>query len=128
MASLSDYLENALLNHILLGTSYVPPTSIYVALYTSDPTDADIGTEVSGNGYARQIVTFTQPLNGQATNAEDIVFPVAELDWGIITHIGLRDAATGGNLLFYSPLPTPVEIRSGDQLVIRANDLRISFD
>ena len=57
--AVSDYLENALLNHVFRGVAYTAPTAIYLALYTSDPTDANTGTEVSSGGYARQQVTFT---------------------------------------------------------------------
>jgi len=96
MSALSDYLENKLLDHALGTAAYTMPT-VYVALYTSDPTDADTGTEVSGGGYARQTVTFNAASGGSASNAGDITFPQATADWGTITHIGLRDAATGGN-------------------------------
>ncbi len=54
MAEMSNYLENALINATLRNTSYTSPTTVYVALYTSDPTDADSGTECSGTSYARQ--------------------------------------------------------------------------
>lgn len=127
MAALSDYLENALLNHVLRNTPYTPPAAVYIALYTSDPTDADTGTEVSGGAYARQPVTFSAPVNGVVSNTSDIVFPVATSNWGIITHIGLRDAAMGGNLLFHAPLAEPKQIQSGDQFIIKAGNLQVSI-
>lgn len=126
--AMSDYLESALLNHVLRNTAYTPPTALYVALYTSDPTDQDIGTEVSGGGYARQAVSFGPPSNGSVSNTADIVFPVATANWGTITHIGVRDAATGGNLLFRAALDTAKSIQSGDQLKILAGQLVISLD
>lgn len=128
MAAVSDYLENALLDHVFRGTAYTSPTAIYVALYTSDPTDADSGTEVSGGGYARQSVTFNAPSGGVITNSADIVFPEATADWGTITHIGLRDAATLGNLLWHGAVTQSRLILAGDQLIIKAGTLTVSLD
>ena len=55
MAALSDYLENELLDHALGTGSFTAPTNVYLSLYTTDPTDADTGNELSGNGYSRCI-------------------------------------------------------------------------
>ena len=104
MAELSNYLENALINVTLRATSYTAPTTVYVALYTSDPTDADTGTECSGTSYARQAVTFGAPSNGATTNSAAVEFPQAGGSWGTITHIGIRDASTAGNLLYHTAL------------------------
>jgi len=126
--SMSDYLENALLNAVLRNTPYTSPSQVYVALFTSDPTDANTGTEVSGGGYARQPVTFNAPTNGQVTNASDILFPVATASWGTVTHVGIYDAQTGGNLLFSGALTTSKTISANDQLKIAAGSLSISLD
>jgi hypothetical protein len=126
--SMSDYLENALLNAVLRNTPYTSPSQVYVALFTSDPTDAGTGTEVSGGGYARQAVTFNAPSNGQVTNASDILFPIATASWGTVTHVGIYDAQTGGNLLFSGALTTSKTISANDQLKIAAGSLSISLD
>ena len=76
MAEMSNYLENALINATLRNTSYTSPTTVYVGLYTSDPTDANTGTEVSGGCYARVAVTFGAPSNGVSTNSANVEFPV----------------------------------------------------
>jgi hypothetical protein len=125
--SMSDYLENALLNAVLRNTTYTSPSQVYVALFTSDPTDAGTGTEVTGGGYARQPVTFNAPSNGQVTNASDILFPVATASWGTVTHIGIYDASTGGNLLFHGVLTTSKTISTDDQLKIAAGDITITL-
>jgi len=52
MAGKSDYLENKVLDHVLRNTSYTPPATVYLGLFTANPTDAGGGTEVSGNAYA----------------------------------------------------------------------------
>jgi hypothetical protein len=87
MAEMSNFLENALINATLRNTSYTSPATVYVALYTTDPTDADTGTEVSGNGYARQSVTFGAPSNGASVNSGAVEFPQATGSWGTIAYI-----------------------------------------
>jgi len=127
MAEMSNYLENALINVTLRATSYTAPTTVYVALYTSDPTDADIGTEVTGGSYARTAVTFAAPSNGVSTNSADVTFPTCTAGWGVVTHIGLRDASTAGNLLYHTPLDTSKTIDSGDIFKISTGNLSVTL-
>jgi len=99
---------------------------VYLALYTSNPTGNDTGTEVSGGGYTRQPITFSAPAleGGKQTIKNDakVEFPVAEGDWGTITHVGIRDAATGGNLIAFAELEAPRTILAGDRFVIDINN------
>ena len=127
MAELSNYLENALINVTLRATSYTAPTTVYVALYTSDPTDADTGTECSGTAYARQAVTFGAPSNGVTTNSAAVEFPQAGGSWGTITHIGIRDALTTGNLLYHTPLDASKTIATGDVFRIASGSLSVTL-
>ena len=128
MAELSDYLEDKLLDHVLRGTSYTSPTTVYMGLYTSDPGDDNSGTEVSGGSYARQIVSVTTASGGIVTSSADITFPQATGDWGTISHIGLLDALTSGNLLMHTPLTTSKTIDSGDIFKIAAGSLTAELD
>lgn len=127
MAEMSNYLENALINATLRNTAFTSPTTVYVALYTTDPTDADSGTEISGGSYARQTVAFGAPSNGASTNTGAVEFPTATANWGTITHIGLRDALTGGNLLYHTPLDASKIINSGDVFRIAAGNLSVTL-
>jgi hypothetical protein len=129
MAEFSNYLENALINAVLRNTSYTSPTTVYVSLYTTDPTDADSGTEVStsGTSYARTAVTFGAPSNGVSTNSADVTFPTATASWGTVTHIGIHDASTAGNLLFHTPLDTAKTIDSGDIFKIETGNLSVTL-
>jgi hypothetical protein len=127
MAEMSNYLENALINGTLRATSYTAPTTVYLALYTSDPTDADTGTEVSGGSYARQSITFGAPSNGSSTNSAAIEFPQATADWGIVTHVGIHDASTGGNLLYHTPLDASKTILNGDIFKITSGNLSVTL-
>ncbi len=127
MAEMSNYLENALINGTLRATNYTAPTTVYVALYTSDPTDADTGTEVSGTNYARQSVTFDAPSNGTSTNSAAVEFPQAGSSWGTVSYIGLRDASTSGNLLYHTALDSAKTISTGDVFRIATGSLSVTL-
>lgn len=123
--SLSNYAETALLNHLFRGTAMTQPAGLYLALYTTDPTDADTGTEVSGGSYARQAITGT--VSGDTfTAAANVEFPIATAGWGTITYIGIRDAVTGGNLLASGALTASRTINSGD--IFREASLTVQLD
>jgi hypothetical protein len=128
MAELSNYLENKLLDHVLRNVSYTSPTTVYVGLYTSDPADDNSGTEVSGGSYARQILSVTTATAGVVTSSVDVTFPQATGNWGTITHIGLLDALTSGNLLMHTPLTTSKLIETGDILKVPTGNLTASLD
>jgi hypothetical protein len=127
MAEFSNYLENALINAILRNTTYTSPATVYVSLWTSDPTDAGSGTEVSGGSYARTSATFASPTNGVTTNNADITFPQATASWGTVGWIGINDASTSGNLLFHTPLDTSKTIDSGDIFKIASGSLSVTL-
>lgn len=127
MAALSDYAENKLLDHLLGKTSFTMPSTVRVALYTAAPSDAGGGTEVSGGSYARQAIVVNTASGGATNPDSDVEFPVATASWGTVTHVGIFDAASGGNLLMHGPLTSPKTIATGDQLVFPAGDLDFSL-
>ena len=127
MAEISNYLENALINGTIRGTTYTAPTTVYVGLYTSDPTDANTGTEVSGGSYARTAVTFAAPSNGVTTNNADVTFPQATASWGTVGWIGILDSLSGGNLLYHTPLDVAKTIDSGDIFKIATGSLSVTL-
>jgi len=128
MAELSNYLENKLLDHVLRGTSYTSPTTVYMGLYTSDPGEDNTGTEVNGGSYARQVVSVTTASDGIVTSSADVQFPQATADWGSVSHIGLLDAITSGNLLMYTALTTTKLIETGDIFKVAAGSLTAQLD
>lgn len=127
MAEMSNYLEAALINATLRNTSYTSPAAVYLALYTSDPTDADTGTEVTGNAYARQAITFGAPSNGVSTNSAAIEFPQATGSWGTVSYIGIRDASTSGNLLYHTALDASKAIATGDVFRVAIGSLSVTL-
>ena len=124
---MSNFLENALINATLRNTTYTSVATVYVSLWTSDPTDAGSGTEVTGGSYARTAVTFGAPSNGVTLNSADVTFPTATASWGTVGWIGINDAATSGNLLYHSPLDTSKTIDSGDIFKISTGNLSVTL-
>jgi len=127
MAEFSNYLENALINAVLRNTSYTSPTTVYIGLFTSDPTDAGSGTEVTGGSYARTSATFGAPSNGVSVTTADVTFPTATASWGTVGWIGIYDASTTGNLLFHTPLDVSKTIDSGDIFKISSGNLSVTL-
>jgi hypothetical protein len=125
--SFSNYLETKILDHVFGGTAYTAPATLYVALYTAAPDDTGGGTEVSGGGYARQTIAFT--TSGDTTsNTAAVEFPTATANYGTVTHVGVFDASTGGNLMAYAELTSSKAIETNDVFRIPAGDLDISLN
>ena len=127
MSEMANYLEDALINATLRATTYTSPATVYVSLWTSDPTDAGSGTEVSGGSYARTAVTFGAPSNGTSLNNADVVFPTATASWGTVGWIGINDALTSGNLLYHTALDLAKTIDSGDIFKIETGNLSVQL-
>ena len=127
--SLSNLFETRVLTWLFTGDAVTRPSSFYVALFTSNPAEDASGTEVSttGTAYARQSVTFSVSGN-TATNTAAIEFPTATASYGTVTHVGVYDASTAGNLIAYAALTTSKAIDTGDVLRLPANDLDVTLD
>jgi len=135
MSAFSNYLEDKILAWAFEGTTWstAAPTTVYVSLHTSDP--VDVGTsEVTGGNYARIGVTagtgWTTNAAGTAssTNVADIVFPASgTVTWsGTVTHVGIWDAVTTGNLLFNGAISPSKVVSSGDVFKFLAGQLTVS--
>lgn len=128
MSAASNYLESALLEHFR-GTQLPLPSNFYVALHTSDPTDAANATEVTVGAwpaYARQ--TVGSPLSSawtasadeagggkQITNANTINFPANNGAGSVqVTHFSIWDASTNGNMWASAALTAPKTIDPTD--------------
>ena len=127
MAGFSDYLENKVLDYVLSGGTFSQPGTKYLALYTTAPTDAGGGTELSGSGYARQSCAFTT-TSSASTNSAAVEWPTATGDWGTIVAVAIFDAASSGNFLAWSNLTSSRTIETGDEFRIPAGDLDVTLD
>lgn len=125
--SFTNFLETEVLDHVFGGNAYTAPGTLYTGLYTAAPSDTGGGTELSGNGYARQATAFTVTGN-TASNTDAEEWATATGSWGTITHVGVFDASTGGNLMAYGTLTASKTIATGDVFRIPAGDLDITLD
>lgn len=127
--SFSNHLETEILDHVFGGNAYTAPGTLYLALFTSNPDEDASGTEVStsGTAYARQTVAFTVSGNTATTSAA-VEYSTATANFGTVTHVGVMDASTGGNLLAYAALTSSKTIETGDVFRVPAGDLDITLD
>jgi hypothetical protein len=129
MAALSDYSEKLLLDWMMTTGSATRPTVWYVALYTAAPSDSGGGTEVSGSGYSRKSVTFSSASSpgGTTSNSNTVTFTAAGGNWGTITHCGIFDATSSGNLLWHGALTASKTVNDGDTLQFAIGDMDLTI-
>lgn len=134
MAGLIDSLEAAILEHILLGTTYTPPANWFVGLSTTTPTETGSNfTEPVGNAYARvstATATWSAAVAGNPSvksNAVQITFPVASGSWGTLSHWGLFLATSGGTVQIWAPLSVATAITTNQQATFAAGALIVEL-
>lgn len=129
MAALSDHAEALLLNWLMTTGSATRPTNWYVALYTAAPSDSGGGTEVSGSGYSRQSVTFgaASSPGGTTSNTNAVSFTAAGGNFGTVTHIGIFDNSSGGNLLWHGSMTASKTVNDGDTLEFSIGNIDLTI-
>lgn len=155
MAAMSDFMENKLIDWLFRAQAIgitgataaagTGPATLYVALLTAAPSDTGGGTEVTGGSYARVAVTsalgawdntqaasstaVSSGTGGTTRNQAAITFPAPTANWGVVTHVGIYDASTGGNLLVWSALTVSKTVNNGDAAPsFAANALTFQID
>jgi hypothetical protein len=144
MSAMTDYLENKLVDFLMRGQAFTPPTSVYVALFTVAPTDAGGGTEVSGGSYARVQVpcsitdwcgtqaagstTASSGTSGTISNNNVLTFPTPSANWGTVVSVALFDAASGGNMLIQGALQASQVVNTGNTVSFAAGTLQFQID
>ncbi len=137
MAGFTDYLELKLLDHIFTDATYTPPTTLYIGLSSTTPTEAGGNiTEPSTGSYARvstvaadwSAATGTAPAT--KTNTAAKTFPTATADWvsgSNLTYFVIFDASTAGNALAFGVLGTAKPVLNGDTPSFAAGALVIKL-
>jgi hypothetical protein len=129
MADMSNYLEEQIYNWLRGTAMPSAPATLYVALFTTAPTESTAGTEVSGGSYARQAVTLPaySAGSGGGSNSAIVNFPTATGSWGTVVAVGLMDAASAGNLLMYKAISSQA-VASGQSIRVDASALTVTFN
>ena len=119
MSQMSDYLEGQIRAHIFRTATFTKPTGLTVHLYTAAPGETGGGTEVSGGSYAAQSLnpldanwTAASATDGLTDNASAITFPSPTANWGVVTHVAIKDQAA--NFLLYGALAQSKTVNNGD--------------
>lgn len=132
MAAMSDYLEQKLLDHVLRNVPMTSPTTVYLALFTDDPNDSGGGPEVTDSAYVRQEITFAAPaseIDGHACALDaDVSFPAIADASVTISHLGIYDDETDGNLLFHGEFSSSRTYEVGDEPVVRADAVSVALE
>lgn len=144
MTASSDYFENKMIDQIFRAQAFSFPATLYIGLLTAAPSDTGGGTEVSGGSYARQGVacslanwagtqsagstTASSGTGATTSNNNVITYPTPSANWGTVTHFGIYDAVSGGNLIFWGPLSSAKAVFTGDAVSIQAGQLQVQFD
>lgn len=129
MSAATDFAENKLIDGLFRTTTLTRPATWYIGLFTGGPGETGGGTEVTGGSYARvalapgnanwygthgTITGDSSGTGGLTSNAVPITFATPSANWGTVTHAGLFDASTGGNLWFPVTLTASRLIQNGD--------------
>ena len=121
---MTDFLSNTLANVAFRNTAYTGPANVHVALFSTAPTGNTAGTEIVGNGYSRQTVAYSAPAAGLLTSTGNVVFTCTGNAWPTVLAVGMTDAATAGNIMFYETIPGR-NLEPADELRIDSGDLTI---
>ena len=127
MAEMSNYLETKVLDYVLRNTADWAPTTVYLALHTADPTDAGSGAEVSGGSYARQTIDFAAASGTGGSVVSSTAESFTVMPACTVTHIGVWDAASSGNLLFHTAVDTSKAVLAGDTISVAAGAVTITL-
>ena len=130
MSALSNYSEKLLLDWLMTTGTATRPTSWFVALYTAAPSDSGGGTEVTTGSYARQSATFGAAATpaGNTSNTNEISFTASGAGFGTVTHVGIFDSVSGGNLLWHGQLLVSKTVLDGETLKFGIGNLVLTLD
>ena len=127
MSEMSNYLETKILDYVLRDTADWAPATVYLALHTADPAEDGSGAEVSGGSYARQACAFdaTHATGGNTANTSAESF--TGMPACTVSHIGIWDHASAGNLLFYTDVTASKTVASGDTISVAAGAVTVTL-
>lgn len=139
MSAFSNYLEEKVIESSLRGATFPNITANYIALFTTDPTDAATGDEVDPAGtwtdYERvdaadggAVATgWAASADGVTSNAKVVTFPANNGGASVtVTHFAIFDAATGGNMLYHGSLAASKTLATGDVLSFNIGSLQVT--
>ncbi len=138
MAHISDYLEEALLNHVFRNVPLTSPATVYVAIFSDVATQAELeaGTltnEITGYAEAnRPAVPFGAPtqVGGKATISNSAAVEFTNMPAVTVAFVAIMDSAAkgGGNVLYGFPMTENKIVNSGDTFRLPAGEIDLDLD
>lgn len=122
-SAITDWAENATLEHIFGVSSMTAPTNVFVALHDGDPSDTGRANEISGSAYARTQLSLGSAAAGTIATDADATFPTATGSWGTITHATIWTLITGGQSIFQGALAADKTVGNGDTFKFSSGNL-----
>ena len=133
MSGFSTHLAQKVANHFFRQIPQSATPGTFLALYIADPTDDNItANEVAAPWYARQEISSWSATAQDAdstfiTNSDEIAFAAVTGGAIAITHYGILDSNTSGNLLDSGPLDPSKVLNINDVFVVRPGELILKF-
>lgn len=130
--SLTTYMANIAFDKLFRNQVYTPPTTLYLALFTVAPNDAytsgvPTGTEVTGGGYARTAIALDAAASRATQNTALESFTAAGAAYGTVVAIGLFDASTAGNLMWWDGLDVNRVVNDTDTIEFAIGAIDLAF-
>ena len=126
--TISNYLENLILNHVLTSstTPFVTTTMVYGSLHTGDPGETGTGNPLAS--CARMAIEFNTAASATSVNTTTVDFVTSAS--GTITHLALWDgsATATANCLWSGALATSKNVNVGDTIRLSSGSLGVNLD
>ena len=122
----TDFLEAKLLDHALGNGAYTPPSSLYLCLHFTDPTESGTIGQVTGGTYAPQLITFGPQVASKSTSSNGQTF--AGMPTVTITHFSIRENSPTGNPMFVGTLANSRNLTAGDGISFGVGQIAITAD
>ena len=125
--SISNYLEDALLNLTLTNTTFAAITGVYGSLHTADP--GETGTNAPLASCPRVAIAFNAAASATAVNATTMTFACSAT--GTVSHLGLWDgsATATANYLWSGALATAKVVANvGDSVQFASGAISVTID
>lgn len=125
---ITDYSKRKLLDLTFGKTAFTPPAAVYIGLGTAIV--GEVPTAWTDANYNRQLAAFTAATLGAGTcpntDAETFVGAGAGTG-GTLTHYGIWDSASAGNLLASGPLNSSVVVAASDTVNLAAGAVVVTL-
>ena len=112
----TEYLETAVLGHLLRGSTWAKPSGIWLASLTALPTDPGGLVEVVVADYARlaagpsDTLWIVRETDGAVINAAAMIWTDPLSAWGLVKGVAAYDAATAGNAFAWASFATARDV------------------